>query len=1010
MNNRVGAALVSFSLFMPAAIFAQQAPLVAPTEARSPQEQQALFRLPKGFQIELIAAEPEIQKPMNLAFDAAGRLYVTQSVEYPFPATSGTPRDTIKVITDTNGDGVPDKVSTFAKGLNIPIGVLPLNDRVVLGYGIPRIDRFEDTDGDGQADARKPYFTGFGFDDTHGMASSFNWWLDGWVYACHGFRNTSTVAGADGRPITMNSGNTYRFLPDGSRIEYFTHGQVNPFGMAFDPLGNVFTADCHSRPISMLLRGAYYPSFGKPHDGLGFGPEMIAHDHGSTGICGVVYYAAAHFPAEYHDTVFIGNPVTGRINHDRLEPHGSSYRAVEQPDFVSCEDLWFRPVDLKLAPDGSMYVADFYNCIIGHYEVDLHHPRRDRSRGRIWRIVYRGEGAERPSFTSLEGKDLSSQIEALGHPNLVVRTLATHLLAASASAQVVPLARDALESANPRARAHALWVLTRRNALDDFQIERLARDPDRLVRVHLVKSLAGRDWAGGSGRFQALVTGLLVNDSDPFVRRACAETLAQHASDANVRPLLSALKAAPTDDTHLVHALRIALRDNLLPAGALNAARESFETDTEARQRVADVALGIATPESGQYLLDHLRAGQAREERLPEFLRHAMRYAGKDQLPELHEYTLALKNKVDDQRQVELLRAAAQAAQARGAALPEAYGEWGAGLAGRFLNGPGEESQRTGIELAREFRVLALFDTLAAMAQEPRRAIPIRQQSAEALAALEARRALPVLSAMIENGNEPLPLRLRSAEVLGAVNSPEAREALLRLLPGVPEAVGLAMARALAGSREGAAPLLSAMAEGKAAARFVQDRIVAERLKSLAIPGLEEKLQALRADLPSEEERDLQLAQRRLAGFARAQTNPRQGAMVFQKICANCHRAAGQGTKVGPDLDGIGSRGVERLLEDILLPSRNVDQAFRATVFELEDGKTQSAFLLREEGKALVVVNDQGKELRLNKDQVVEQRTLRLSPMPASIAEQLSEAEFNDLLAYVLSLKGKPAP
>ena len=179
----------------------------------------------------------------------------------------------------------------------------------------------------------------------------------------------------------MNSGNTYRMRPDGSHAEYFTHGQVNPFGLAFDPLGNLYSCDCHSRPVYQLLRGAWYPSFGKPDDGLGFGPEMVTHDHGSTGIAGIAYYAADQFPAAYRDTVFIGNVVTNRINHDRIEWHGSSPKGIEQPDFVWSDDNWFRPVDIELGPDGALYVADFYNRIIGHYEVPLHPPRpRPRAR------------------------------------------------------------------------------------------------------------------------------------------------------------------------------------------------------------------------------------------------------------------------------------------------------------------------------------------------------------------------------------------------------------------------------------------------------------------------------------------------------------------------------------------------------------------------------------------------------------------------------------------------------
>ena len=120
----------------------------------------------------------------------------------------------------------------------------------------------------------------------------------------------------------------------------------------------------------------------------------MTHDHGSTAIAGITYYAAEHFPKEYRDNIFIGNVVTNRINRDRLERTGASVKAIAMPDFLKCDDPWFRPVDIKLGPDGALYVADFYNRIIGHYEVPLNHPGRDREKGRIWRIVYQGAGQE----------------------------------------------------------------------------------------------------------------------------------------------------------------------------------------------------------------------------------------------------------------------------------------------------------------------------------------------------------------------------------------------------------------------------------------------------------------------------------------------------------------------------------------------------------------------------------------------------------------------------------------
>lgn len=401
-------------------------PHVAPTEALKPAEQRKKFHLPPGFEIQLVAAEPDIKNPINIAFDHKGRLWVSMSSEYPFPAKGDKTVDTVKVLEDFAPDGKARKITTFAENLNIPIGVRPL-DRGAIIYSIPNIWYMLDTDGDGKADKKEPLLQTYGHNDTHGMTGEFMWGFDGWIYACHGYSNTSTVKGRDGSAITMHSGNTYRFKPDGTRVEYFTHGQVNPFGLAFDPLGNIFSTDCHTRPIYQLLRGAYYPSFGKPHDGIGFGPEMMNHGHGSTGIAGIAYTAADHFPPEFRDNLFMGNVITNRINRDGLERHGSTYRAIEKPDFAVCEDPWFRPVDIKLGPDGALYVCDFYNRIIGHYEVDLHHPGRDRTHGRIWRIVCKGEGGQPlAAVPDRTQSPVAELVKDLAHPNLTARLFAEH--------------------------------------------------------------------------------------------------------------------------------------------------------------------------------------------------------------------------------------------------------------------------------------------------------------------------------------------------------------------------------------------------------------------------------------------------------------------------------------------------------------------------------------------------------------------------------------------------------
>ncbi|MGH7173185.1 MAG: PVC-type heme-binding CxxCH protein, partial [Gemmataceae bacterium] len=586
-------------------------PNVASTPHRTPEEERKLFRLPPGFEIQLVAAEPDIHKPLNLAFDDRGRLWVTDTVEYPFPPPPGKKsRDSVKILEDFAADGRARKITTFADNLVLPIGVLPLpavKPQDALVFSMPSIYRIRDSKGAGHSDSRQVFYTEYGHRDTHGLTGSFTWGFDGWIYAVHGFSNDSTVKAKDGSSIHMNSGNTYRMRPDGSRIEFFTHGQVNPYGLSFDPLGNVYSADCHTQPIYQLLRGAWYPSFGKPHDGLGFGPEMYKGYTESTAVAGVAYYAADNYPPAWRDSAYVGDVVSRRVNQFAIEWHGSTPKGILKR-FLESDDPWFRPVHVQLGPDGALYVADFYNRIIGHYEVPLTHPGRDRTSGRIWRIVYRGDNnrgtpASRTDWTTALIDDL---IKDLGHPNLTVRMHAMNQLVERGGKADRKAVHDLLSSdkANVWQWIHGLWVLERGGTLEDDVLTKAAKHKDRGVRVHVQRILSERAKLTAAQHDLALAG---LKDGDAQVQRAAADALGQHPARRNVEPLLALRRKVPAEDTHLLHVLRMSLRNQLRDEATLAAfAGEKWGRNEPEPRILAESVLGVPTKFAADFLIAHL--------------------------------------------------------------------------------------------------------------------------------------------------------------------------------------------------------------------------------------------------------------------------------------------------------------------------------------------------------------------------------------------------------------------
>lgn len=597
---------------------------VRTTEALSPEEELDSFQVPDGFEVSLFASEPQIQKPLNMAFDADGRLWVTGSNEYPYPAKEGAGRDSIRILEDTDGDGAADKVTVFADDLNIPMGLYPFKDGVVV-FSIPNILFLRDTDGDGRADTREVLYGPFDTTrDTHGMNNAFRRGFDGWLYCCHGFNNQSQVAGTDGHSVSMNSGNTYRIRLDGSRIEHFTRGQVNPFGMAIDANGDLFNSDCHTKPVTLLLRGGYYESFGKPHDGLGYVPSVMDHLHGSTAIDGLCQYQGTAYPEEFQDDIFVGNVMTSRIHRNSIVRTGSSIRMQEEPDFLTSTDPWFRPVDIQVGHDGAMYIADFYNRIIGHYEVPLDHPGRDRSSGRIWRVAYMGHNNDTTDgeVSKMTTASLTELLLLLQDDRKFIRQHAADQIVDRLSQDSAPAISEALmsslSSGNQTDTPQLLWILNRLGALTADQLQIAFNRGAQRTRIHVMRNCS--EFANREELVSLLRTGL--RDPEALVRRVAADAAAQTPSVDVAKEVVNAIVVCSSDDVHLQHALKIALKQQLQDSAVAEWFGASIPP-AAACQALSKVITAVEGEAAGKISMTLLQSGHLKTEQLDQIVKHA---------------------------------------------------------------------------------------------------------------------------------------------------------------------------------------------------------------------------------------------------------------------------------------------------------------------------------------------------------------------------------------------------
>ncbi len=365
-----------------------------------PIKQAAAFNLPEGMEIQLVASDPMIAKPVQMNFDSKGRLWLVSSGMYPHIVPGAEENDKVLILEDTNGDGVADKRTVFADNLHIPTAVLPADGGAYVANST-EIIFLKDTDGDGKADQRRVVLSGFGTEDTHHIVHTFEQGPDGMLYFLQSIYIHSHLETPYGVRRLMGGG-IWHFRPETQRAEILSKGLINPWGFIFDEHGQTFATDgAGGHGINDIFpRSVFRTSPGAKRIVDGLNP-------GQPKLCGLEILSGSHIPEKLRGVLIAPDFRGHRINAYRLKPEGSSYNSTRIEDFLSSSHRAFRPIDVKMGPDGALYIADWYNPIIQHGEVDFRDDRRDHSRGRIWRVTFKGQPLiEKKDFSKFSIKEL----------------------------------------------------------------------------------------------------------------------------------------------------------------------------------------------------------------------------------------------------------------------------------------------------------------------------------------------------------------------------------------------------------------------------------------------------------------------------------------------------------------------------------------------------------------------------------------------------------------------------
>lgn len=966
-----------------------------------PVAERAAMTVADGYEVTLFAADPMIAKPLQINFDPQGRLWVSSSKVYPQIQPGEIANDTVTILEDRDGDGVADHHTVFADGLLMPTAVLPGDGGAYVANSTEML-HLADTDGDGKADTRRVILAGFGAEDTHHILHTFRWGPDARLFFNQSIYIHSHVETPSGVK-RLNGGGIWRFLPRTLALDVFARGWVNPWGHVFDPHGRSLVTDGAGG------EGIYYGFPGAAYQ-TAVGTPRILHgmNPGSPKYCGLEMIDGPHLPDDAQGTLITHDFRANRVSHFRLSESGSGFASEKLGELIHSSRVTFRPIDVKMGPDGAIYVADWYNPIIQHGEVDFRDPRRDREHGRIWRITAKDRPlTDRIDFTTLSNEEL------LGHLS-------------SSSGYARDMARRVLWSRDPSdvRVARDRWGASLAGVGSDPEVDRL-----RLESLWLAQAID----RGSQDDIDLPLLKQLLASSDARCRAAAARVSVDWA-DRLEDPV--AMLAPGVDDTSML--VRLETVRALAAIGGLQAAELVLHAVDHERDDALDYAIWLAARElesvwqpavlAGSFddggrperVLFAIQASQSgatipwvvqllnnRSQLTPAVIAEAENAIALYGTPEQSRlvFDVAVDRATPFERAEALLGSLLTATATRGT-VPA--GDL-SGLAHLLHTDGGPLSVRA-VEAVGVWGLTTLVEPVQVLAADADRPDWLQEAAIKALGRLPADASASSLAALADDATLTPGLRAAAIEALVASQPEAAARAAAALLATSPaEPVQDRLYRSFLSRRGGGDRLADALASSPALPRDVL-------IRGLAIAsgtGVEQpRLTPLLESLAKGESPVTTAAMTAgdvaaFAAFVAEAGNAERGEALYrlEKLqCVKCHRVRREGGRVGPDLTAIGaSSPLDYVIDSVLHPAKNVKEGYNTLVVLTADGRVITGIPVSRTEDELV--------LRTAEDKVVSIRTSDIdeeSPgatlMPQGLIDGLSRQELADLVRYLSEL------